>query len=891
MTDDRPDPDALLKAIQRQEDDAQRGKLRVFFGMSAGVGKTYAMLKAAHRKKTDGVDVVIGTIDTHGRRETAELTEGLELIPRKQIEYKNTTLQEMDLDAILTRKPQIILVDELAHTNAPGSRHAKRWQDVGEILDNGIDVYTTLNVQHLESRKDAVEQISGINIRETVPDSLLERANQVDLIDLSPDELLRRLKDGKVYLGDRAEAAQKNFFKEGPLTALREIALRITAEKVDQDLQGYMQAQQIQGPWKTTERLMVAVSHSPYSERLIRATRRLAFNLEAPWIAVYINTGARLNDEDSQQLAKNLALVRELGGELVNVTDVDIPESLQRIARQKNVTQIILGRPTRRWIRDFLEGGSLLDRLVRESGDFDVHVIRQRSPHKILKLPRRSTFPFHAKFAHYWNVSLLISVVAAVNGALLPLIGYRAVGFIFLMAVLTISLFFSMGPILFAAALSVLIWDYFFIPPQMTFYIREKEDLIMCAMYFVAAITSGVLTSRIRQREKLLREREARSILLYETVSDIVKAGNRAEFIQSITDRVGRLLDGECAVLIQTKTGGFDQESAKTFPLALDEKEMAVANWSLRSNKAAGWSTDTLSEANALYIPLSGREAPIGVLAFQPKNRKDTSKDIENLLPTVARQLGISIERELFEEGARESQRLQESEQIHQTLLNSVSHELRTPLTAIIGAANAVAKDLASSKDPHAKDLIDQLIGSSERLNMVIENLLDMTRLSGGMMKLNIEWHDVEDVIGVVRKKLTRFSKHHRIHTQIDPHLGLVEMDFRLLQHVLFNVLHNAIVYSPSDSEIVIKTWAEGRSVLLSVEDEGPGVPEASLEKIFEKFYRSPGTPAGGTGLGLAIAKSIVELHGGRIRAENRPGGGLKMVIELPLNKPPQVQA
>ena len=889
MTDEfRPDPDSLLRAIQRDEDLRRGGKLRVFFGMAAGVGKTFRMLQAAQSRLTEGVDVVIGTVDTHGRKETEALVQGIPLIPRRRIEYKGTFLEEMDLDAILKRKPKLVIVDELAHANIPGSRHNKRYQDVLELLDNDIDVYTSLNVQHLESRKEAVEQISGVTIRETVPDSILERANQIELIDLTPGELLKRLKEGKVYLGERAEIAQKNFFKEGPLTALREIALRITAERVDQELQSYMEATQVQGPWIATERLMVAVSHSPYSERLIRTTRRIAYNLEAPWIAVNINTGLQLTDQDQAQLMKNLALVRELGGELVTTTETDVPAALKRVARLKSVTQIVVGRPTKRMFKDIIEGGSLLDRLVRESGDFDVHVIRQETK-AALRVPWWTKMSFHSKISNYWNISVLIFIVSGLSALIEPFIGYKAVGFIFLLAVLGVSLIFSMGPILFAAGTSALIWDFFFIPPKLTFNISEKEDLIMCAMYFIAAITTGVLTNRIRSSEKLLRERDERTTLLYEIVSDIVKASGRSEFVTSISERVGKILNGDCMVLLLASSGNLEAMGPALQSVVGSEKELAVATWAYRSNKRAGWSTETLSEAAALYVPLKGKDSPIGVLVYKPKARKKLGIDRENLLSTVAMQIAISIEREIFEERAREGQRLQESEKLHQTLLNSVSHELRTPLTSIIGNATTLAEKVGPHDKNHLHELATEIVSSSERLNRVVENLLDMTRLNSGILSLKKEWQDVNDLVSVTLKKLGRYLDSHKIVIEIDENLQLIEIDFRLMEHMLTNLLFNSLAYTPVGTEIRVKAWSQDNRFHLTVEDEGPGVPPEDLQRIFEKFYRAPGTPTGGTGLGLAIAKNIVELHGGTIHAENREPRGLRIVIALPLGMPPRM--
>jgi len=884
VTDGRPDPDSLLRAISKEEIKAKSASLRIFLGMSAGVGKTYAMLRAAQARQKEGLDIVIGVVETHGRSETMALAESLPIIPRKKIEYKGVTIQEMDLDAILSKKPKIVLVDELAHTNAPGSRHHKRYQDVLELLSAGIDVYTTVNVQHLESRKDLVEQITGAPIRETVPDSILERASQVELIDITPNDLLRRLKEGKVYLGEKAEQAAQNFFKPDSLTALREIALRVTAERVDQELQQYQELKQTSGPWQTNERLMVAVSHSPYSERVIRATRRLAYNLEAPWIAVHVDTGIQLNDADQAQLTKNISLARELKAEIITTTGTDLPSAIRRIARQKNVTQVVVGRPTKRLIRDIVEGGTLLDRLVRESFEIDVHVIRQDG------VPNYKP-PLIAKIEHfsspmtYWNGFWFLFGISLVGGLIEPLIGYRAVGFIFLMGVLGVGLLSTIGPTVFVALSSAVIWDYFFIPPRFTFVIREPADIILILIYLLAALVTGYLTSRIRSHERILREREDRTNALFEVSQDIANSRNKDEFLSKINTRIGRLLDGECGVILVSQEGKLLTNKIKHYSPqpVLSEKENAVAIWAFESGKMAGWSTETLSESNALYIPLKAPDQTVGVLVYRPRTKRKLNLDQENILYSIANQLAVSLERHFFEKRLRESDKLKESEKIHQTLLNSISHEMRTPLTTVMGTATAL-QDEANSKNPkYVRDLADQLLEAGDRLNRVIENLLDMSRLNSGVLALNLEWHDINDLVGVTLKKLGNNLNQHEVVIDIPKELPLIMMDFKLMEHALANLLINASNYSPKGKDIRISASKADRVFKLVVEDHGPGIPEDLLESVFEKFYRVPGTPTGGVGLGLSIVKSIAEIHKGSVSAANRSEGGARFTLELPL--------
>lgn len=887
--ENRLDPDELLKAITHDASTKGSGKLRLFLGMSAGVGKTYAMLKAAHQKQNEGQRVAVGVVETHGRVETASLLVGLEVIPRKQLKYRDKDLEEMDLDAILEKNPDIVIVDELPHTNAPGSRHGKRYQDVIELLDAGIDVYAALNVQHIESRKDAVEAITGIQIRETVPDSILERAHLLELVDIAPSELLKRLHDGKVYLGEKAQEAADKFFKEDKLTALREIALRMTAERVDQDLQRFAVSRN-DLPWQANERLLVAISHSPYSEKLIRATRRLAYNLEAPWIAVHIDTGVQLNDKDQAQLVKNLNLARELSAEVITTTDTDLPAALKRISRQRNVTQIIVGRPTRRWFRDILEGGSLLDRLVKESHEVDIHVIRMdKAVHQRPSLlTELALYRTRTGLLKYWNTLWFLFAVTLLGFGFEYYVGYRAIGFVFLLAVLVVGMFGSIGAVLFAAAVSALSWDLLFIPPKLTFAISEADDIILCVSYFVVAIITGFLTNRIRFHEKLMRDRQESTDVLYQVLKDISESTDKEEFIGKVKLRVGELLDGECGVILKGQESALDFSGSKKYSLPMDENERAVALWTFQNQKAAGWSTDTLMQARALYLPLRGINENIGVFIFKPARKiRKFGLDQENLLHSIIGQLGVSIERNFLSQRVVETQRLEDSEKLQQTILNSISHEMRTPLTAILGAVSSLEDDLVKKED--IKSIAQGLAENGERLNRVIENLLDMSRLSGGSLALNLEWQDFSDLIGVVLRKLTKALSQHKLSIDVSADLDLIRIDFRLFEHAISNLILNASQYSPKNGVISVRAQQKDKRMIIFIEDQGPGIPAEFTEHIFEKFYRVPGSPPGGTGLGLSIVKNIVELHKGTIHYERNLPTGSKFVIELPIEEQPEL--
>lgn len=890
-SDNRPDPDALLSALDEDEKNQKQGKLRIFLGMSAGVGKTYAMLRAAHQKLNEGADVVVGIVETHGRSETVALTEGLPIMQKKKVDYRGATLEEMDLEEILRRRPELVVVDELAHSNVPGSRHEKRYQDVLEILAANIDVYTAFNVQHLESRKDSVEAITGIPIRETVPDSILERASQVELVDIAPSELLKRLKEGKVYLGDMADRATQNFFKEDKLTALREIALRMTAERVDQDLQKFVSVRAEGNPWQTNERLLVAVSHSPYSEKLIRATRRLAYNLDAPWIAVHVDTGISLKDTDQAQLVKNLNLARELKAEVIATTEVDVPSAVRRICRVKNVTQVIVGRPTRRWFRDIIERGNLLERLVGESLEVDVHIIRQEGVSLVRPslLDEISYYRSKTGLVKYWNTFCSIIGVSVLGVALDSFIGYRAVGFIFLLAAIIVGMFGSIGAVVFAASLSALIWGYLFIPPKMTFAINNTEDFLMCIAFFVVALITGFLTNRIRFHEKVMREREERTNVLYEVLKDIANATEKSDFLNKVTDRVGALLEASCGVVLKSNQGKLVFEDPKSYFVRLNEKDQAVAQWCFENRKSAGWSTDTLAQSRALFIPLKGTSETVGVFVFQP-TRKFRKLDLEkeSLLYSIVRQLGVSIEKHFLAKRIASTQRLRDSEELHQTLLNSISHEMRTPLTAILGAASALENDELTGGNPYVKEVAYGLHDAGDRLNRVIENLLDMSRLNSGVLSLKLEWHDFNDLLSVVVKKLEKPLAQHKIQINFLENIHFVKMDYRLMEHALSNLILNAAMYSPPGTVIRITQKRDDSHFFVEVEDQGPGIPEESINKVFDRFYRIPGSPTGGTGLGLSIVKSIVELHKGSVKIHNIQPHGARFVIELPIEEQPK---
>jgi two-component system sensor histidine kinase KdpD len=880
--DARPNPDDLLRGVQQGEREGARGKLRVFFGMCPGVGKTYAMLRTAREAMNSGTDVVLGVIEHHGREDTKAMMAGFRVVPRKKIEYQGTEIEEMDLDRILKDRPALVLVDELAHTNGPGSRHPKRYQDVEELIQNGIDVYTTVNVQHVASRADLVYQITHVPVRETVPDSVLEMANQIELIDLSAEELMKRLSEGKVYLGDRADRAAENFFKEEKITALRELALRFTAEKVDDQLKRHMTEKRILGPWNTNERLLVAISHSPFSGRLIRATRRKAFTLEAPWIALHVDSGQPLSIPDQTMLAKNIELARELGADVISTRDREIGRAINRVVQEKNVTQIVMGRPDRRFFRDLFTGGTLLDQLLAESSEVDIHVIRhsRRSSHRIRydQMRLRITRIFeNFDFFPYWTSIIFIALMVGAGFGVESWVGYRSVGYLFLGAIFVISFLTSLGPTLISAVFTTLTWNYFFIPPKFTFAIAEPEDYMMCAAYFIVAITAGVLTSRIRSQERDLLVREKRSKSLYDFSQALAEANGVVQVAARATHSIRELL-GITAVVLLANPDGESLERGE-----VDERVYAVASWSQKNRKRAGFGTETLASSNCLSIPLIGKKNAIGVLLLLRKSdQAPFSVEQDALLDTIASHLAIAIERELFERSARLTEVLEESEKLHQAILNSVSHELRTPLAAIVGAASALSDRKVLDEPESRAAIVDDLGHSSERLNRIVENLLDMSRISGGVLSIRKDLFDWTDALQSSLARVTRGMRGRPI-VLLEGEEALVQGDHRLLEHILSNLLANANAYSSPGKPIDVFIGKRDEFAVLEVSDRGRGVPPEFRNKIFERFYRVPGTPSGGTGLGLSIAWSIVEAHGGRISVADRDGGGSTFQVKIPV--------
>lgn len=893
MDNKRPDPDALLATIYKEEKRLRRGKLKLFFGMAAGVGKTYAMLEEARRIKADGVDLIVGYVETHGRRETKQLLEGLEIIPRLKVAYRSTILEEMDLDAVLARRPDVVLVDELAHTNAPGVRHAKRYQDVLDILEAGIDVYTTVNVQHFDSRADAVRQITGITIHETVPDTLLELADDIELIDLTPEELRKRLFEGKVYTAERIKVAADNFFRLGNLTALRMMALRLTAERVDHQLQDYMELKRIAGPWKSGERLLVAFGPSPFSERLIRWTRRMAYNLEAPWMAVFVETSTPLSEEAQAMLNRHFDLARSLGAEVMTIAGENVSDALLALARQRNITQIVIGKPLRKRWAEILSGTSHVDRLIRNSGDIDVYIVtgdEAQGTRSNVILPSLPKIDRHDGWQRYLLATGVIGLVTLIDFLIVPIAGYQLVGLTDLLAVLLIAVYIGRGPALLAAALSALSWNFLFIVPRFTLQIFLPQDFALLLLYFAIALFAGNLAARLRIREQQALFNAERNMALFTLTNETASAIDMDAVLNTAVVQVSRVFGAEVAILLPRPAGeGIEPHPSSS--LQMDEKEKGVAGWVYEYGRVAGRNTDTLPNASARYYPLRTPSGIVGVIGIRRRSRERLPFDQESLLETFIGQIALAVEREMLDEAAAQATLLRESERLSAALLNSISHELRTPIASVRGASDSLLQPGPALSEDIRRQLARDILDASERLNRLVENLLDMSRLESGRLQLKREWCDVREIVGVAAHRLETCLSERLLTIDVQFDLPLVKLDFVLIEQVLVNLLDNACAYTQPGTHIQIKARKRDESCEITVSNDGPPIPVADLERVFDKFYRVPGLNITGTGLGLPISRGLVEAHGGTLVAENCAKDGVRFTIRLPMiGEPPPVR-
>ena len=896
MNEHTRDPDAILARLRSEqpqvleEGASQQGRLKIFFGYAAGVGKTYTMLEAARVAATGQRDVLLGYIETHGREETEALLLGHELLPRKETDYRGVKLLEFDLDAALARKPQLILVDELAHTNAAGCRHNKRWQDVQELLDAGIDVWTTLNVQHIESLNDIVAQITGIVVRETIPDRVFDESDDVELVDLPPGDLLERLREGKVYVPEQAQQAVERFFRKANLIALRELAMRRVADRMSHEVQAARLGQTRTQTWPTTERLLVCVGPSPTSAKVIRTAKRMATAMHAQWIAIHAETAStsRLDDRGRHHLGHHMKLAESLGAETVTISGEDVAEEVVRYAQSRNATKIVIGKTgqTPRW-RFWRR--SVVDRLIAISGDIDVYVI-QGGEEKFALSPPTGRKP--------WTWRGFAAAGCVLAAATMLAMGFRALGLTepniimtYLLAVLVVAVWLGRNPAVMSSILAVLLFNFFFTQPYYTFVVHDTQYVYTFIVMLLVALTVSAMTIRIRRQITISRERERRTEAHYRVSQALARASGRLQLAMVAQEQLGTIFGGEFA-LFATDDGSL-RPLFRGQGFSASPRELETARWVFQHGQVAGRGTETLPSSQAIYLPLQGADVAVGVLGWRPQDDKDLlSIERRQLLETFATQIALALEHDRL---TQETQRIlaeAETERLRSSLLGAVSHDLRTPLAAIAGSASALFEQQLDSET--REDLARTIHEESNRLSRLVENLLHLTRLESGHMKVDKQWQPLEEVVGSAIHRVQALLRSHAVETAIPAELPLVPLDGLLIEQVLVNLLDNAAKYTPAGSCITLSAQRILRGVEVAVADRGPGLEEDERERVFDRFYRSSRVSSDrgrGAGLGLAICKAIVQTHGGNIWAEAREGGGTRFVFTLPIDAaPPEME-
>jgi two-component system sensor histidine kinase KdpD len=877
LGDRRPSPDALLELAAKE----RRGKLKIFLGASPGVGKTYAMLSGAQRLKGEGKDVVIGVVETHGRSETAALLSDLEVLPRKTITYRGHALQEFDLDAALARKPQLIVVDELAHTNAPGSRHPKRYQDVEELLDAGISVWTALNIQHIESLSDVVATITGVKVRELVPDTVVEDAADVVVVDITPDELIQRLKEGKVYLPDNARRAADNFLQAGNLTALRELALRRTADRVDDQMVDYLRQHAIEGPWPTTDRILVCVGGDDFSERVVRQTARIAGALNATWVAVHASRPAEgaLNAEKMKRVDSNLDLAARLGAEVSRLTAKDLPTEVLRFADRENITQIIMGRSTPGFLKRFL-GRSLSDEIMRQAHGVSVHII---TDDQVASKPIRLRLP-RITLGGFAVAPLAVSVAVLVGLAANHFLKLPNLSMIFLAAVLFCAVTFGTWSAVIAAGLSFLAYNFFFIEPVYTLTIASPHELLALFFFLLVAVLTGGLAGRVREQSIAAFSRVKQVETLFDLSRKLSASVKIDDLMWIVATQAAATAGGQSIVLLN-KEGELAIMAGMPPEDNLGPADWTAARWSLNHGEPAGWNSETLPNAHFQYHPLKTPHGIAGVVGIRPNETK-LSAESQRMIEALLDQISIALERTILADEAADARASAEGEKLRSALLSSISHDLRTPLSSIVGSVTTLRSLDKKMTKPVRDDLLANIEEEASRLSRFVSNLLDMTKIEGGAVKLGQEPIDVADVVAAAVRRARQTWPQREIVTKIGADISSAAGDAVLLEQLVFNLLDNAHKYSSAGSPTTVSVGAEESDVVLQVEDQGPGIPKEDLERVFEKFYRVKGGDgrAPGTGLGLAICRGIAKAMGGSIKAESPVSNGIgtRIVVRFP---------
>lgn len=882
-TGSRPSPDALLKTVAREA----AGRLKIFLGAAPGVGKTHQMLTAGRARRHDGVDVVIGVVETHGRSETQALLEGFEIVPRYKVAYKGRTLEEMDLDAILARKPALVLVDELAHSNAPGSRHPKRYLDVVELLDRGIDVYTTLNIQHVESLNDVVAQITRVQVRETVPDSIIDRADDIEIVDITPDDLIKRLHEGKVYLPATAKRAIENYFAPGNLTALRELALRRTAQRVDEQLLRHMQAHAIAGPWAAGDRVLVCIDEQPRGASIVRYAKRQADRLRAPWAALYVEAprSASLPEVDKDRIAASLRLAEHLGGDAITLPGQDVATEILRYAGANNYNHVIVGKPNKpRW-REWFQG-SVSHALIRDAGDISVHVIsgngHDTAGARGVAAAERRRFevrPYMFSLAY-------VAGAVAFSTLLLRTLDVRNIALVFLMAVLASAVTAGLWPALFASLAAALAYNFFFLPPLYTLDIGDPESVVAFVFFLGVAAIASNLAARVQRQATSARQRARTTADLYLFSKKLAGTGTLDDVLWATAYQMASML--KLRVVLLLPEGGTIAVKAGYPPDdSLADADIAAARWAWEHDRPAGRGADTLPGAKRLYFPLKTGRTAIGVVGLDnDKQGPLLTPEDQRLFDALADQAALAIERVQLVADVDRARRAAEADRLRSALLTSISHDLKTPLAAILGAASTLGDYSKSLPEPDRAELLSAIVDESERLNRFIANLLDMTRIESGAMEPNASLHYVGDVVGSALRRAAKLLAQHETEIDIPADLPMLKLDPVLFEQVLFNLLDNAAKYAPPGSKIRIQGWADADFVRVQILDEGPGIPPSDLERVFDTFYRvrKADHVLAGTGLGLSICRGFIEAMGGTIAAQNRTDRrGAVFTIRMPV--------
>ncbi|QSN62167.1 sensor histidine kinase KdpD [Caballeronia sp. M1242] len=909
----RPTPDELLDKLQREEAKRQRGRLKVFFGASAGVGKTFAMLQAARRRRDEGVDVVIGVVETHGRKETLALCAGLETLPPAHIDYRGRTLAEFDLDGALARKPQLIVVDELAHSNVQGSRHLKRWQDVHELLDAGIDVYTTVNVQHLESLNDIVGRITGIRVWETVPDRVFDLADEVTLVDLPPEDLLDRLREGKVYLPQQAEQAVRNFFRKGNLIALRELALRRTADRVDAQMREYRADQSIERIWRARERLIACVGPGPEGAALVRAAARLAAALKADWLAVYVETPKlqRLSDDERRRTLDALKLASELGAETVTLDGADAAATLIDYARMRNVSKLVAGAPAARSWRRIVRT-PVAERIVRHAADIDVTLVsaapRDESQTRRVSIAGAWRDAGHSPpRAYFYALAIGAAITLVAHGLAARHIALTNLVMLYLLGVIFAAARLGRGPGVMLSFVSVAAFDFFFVPPALSFSVTDTQYVLTFVVMLLTSLTISHLTSSLRREARIASQRERRTSAMYAMTKELAAALMTGQIIEIGTRHVAEVFHGKVAMLLPDASERVRQKVDEPNADAMLDAariDLDIAQWVYEQQKPAGRGTDTLPATDALYLPLRAPMRTRGVLAIVVEREAELAvPEQRRMIETFAAQIALALERVHYVDIAQDALVNMESERLRNSLLSAISHDLRTPLTSIVGFASVLEDEARAigGLSGESQELVHAIHEEALRMSGLVTNLLDMARLQAGAIRLNRQWSMLEETVGAALASMRRTLAGRPVQVRVPSNLPMLRLDAVLMERLFANLLENAAKYTPAHTPICIaaeeETSGDARAVRVVIDDEGPGVPAGMETRLFEKFTRGEKESAQpGIGLGLAICRAIVEAHGGRIGVENRVDSegrvcGARFWFTLPADEaPPDIE-